>query len=464
MGMPVDISSFDLDHLTMLGVDVDALVARAADPSSISLEYEFSGSWEDLTPVSGYRSVEYDRIIDIFNDECGHLKIDKKLVKTLASFDRDYINQNQNHVEFYGGVLIGTPRVAFTTGDYNRWFDEVLRADDVAIRKGLRSTPYIDPTWKVTTDPLNMSVCWLIHKLATSKELSPTDAEIGIRSAIRILHYKFLGSLIFNFFPYEPSREVAEATYAALSRKFMLREAGSWSTLLDMRARDIVSQSSPHYNTIQRFTDDRAVIYMMNDIQSRIRSIVRNIRSVFEVVYQAGKRITTTDSHFTAEGEVKVKDVVRATSAIRRAAKDSMVDRNTFIRPVLLNSIFKIVHTAPRNPTIQLMEYLVNNVGPHGDKEVLKVVDEIIVHAISHMEQSSTSGDFNYQTFLVRLKALYTSSRTNNKTVVYVRHALTKMIRRSTDLKADSTISAVRTAVVLYIVLRAFASKTYQNS
>ena len=68
-------------------------------------------------------------IKDVFKSECGHLKIDSRFVKRIMQYERDFVNRSEDHIEFLGGVLLGSPPLRFHTSDRHEWFDEVIQTE-----------------------------------------------------------------------------------------------------------------------------------------------------------------------------------------------------------------------------------------------------------------------------------------------------------------------------------------------
>jgi len=155
---------------------------------------------------------------------------------------------------FFGGV---NP-VKFLPSDQMRWFDEIIRADELALEQKLLALPTVNKDWKVSSNTMNLSCAWLIYAIHVSKALTPQQKHQGMMDVLLILQYKFFTSLLFHYFRYPAKPEVAEATYAALSDKFTIKQVGTWGALFKDRAETILAKDSPHMKngTLLNFDDD----------------------------------------------------------------------------------------------------------------------------------------------------------------------------------------------------------------
>jgi hypothetical protein len=190
--------------------------------------------------------------------------------------------------------LIGVHKVRFTDDDRLAWFDDVLDVDEISLTNQLHSAPTINPDFMVSGDAMNHSFIWLLHKFHTSDKLSNSVIHDTKVALISIMHYKFITSLIAWYFKYPADREIALAAYSSLSKKFDIKQYGSWSALIRARAESIIAKSGIHFNTYVRYIDDRSIIYMVNDIQSRIRELIKALTREFMEIHEKNARLVNS--------------------------------------------------------------------------------------------------------------------------------------------------------------------------
>ncbi len=406
-------------------------------------------------------------ILQVYNEGCPDLKFDRAFLTKLKSYVVGFANKNEDHIAFFGGTLMGVQVVRFRPNeDYNRWFDEVLEADDLAIEEELHKLEAIVPTRHVSSDVMNLSCLWVVHRIFTSPHLSASEKESGMIDALLMLQYKFITSILAHWFTYPADEAVAIATYARLSKKFGLKVKGSWGALLLSRAHDILAKGGIHYRTYTKFDNDKAIVYMVNDIQGRIKSILNHIRDEFEQVLKDPKGlIRSTTSTVSLDGEVHVKAMQRNFTQYRRYIHETVNDRRTFVLDELVNIIASAMPTMPPSGLEETLNYISLNSGPRGDKDVDRLIDDTLTHAFDYISTNAdTMGNVrDIGGLLARMRALYTASRASDSTMLTMRETAERITKRSIKSKNASVIAAVRTGCILYILLRTFTMHFYRK-
>jgi hypothetical protein len=361
---------------------------------------------------------------------------------------------------------MGTPPLRFHQSDRNQWFDEILETDDVVLKNEINSLSSVDPTHKVRTDAFNLSIIWLLHAMRNSQKLSARQKEEGMMDALRVMHYRFLSSLMSWYFRYEPDRAVVEATYAALSYKFALKRAGSWSALIEARCKDIIDPNGIHAKTINKFDDDEKIQYVLSDTQGLIREIVKKMYRVFDEVHKSNVRVKSRGSLVEIEGKTQVRDLIRNENTLKRYAHTVMEDKKTFIRPELMKITSDAMHTMPERHLNSALEYMVDNYGRRGDRNVAELIDEVILHALDFISDNRRefARSMDLVALLSRLRSLYMSSRSTDASLLKMRKLALSIVKKSVKSNNDSLLAAIRTGVMMYIVLRTFTMNYYQTS
>lgn len=402
-------------------------------------------------------------ILEVFNNECIHLKIDMHLLKRLKKYQTDFILKNSDHQEFFGGNLTGVHVVRFTNADRNRWFDEIIEVDDIPLEERLQALPDVVKEFHVSSDTMNLSCVWLTHSIFTSSFLNDEQKEEGMTLVMLILQYKYLTSLLSHYFRYPADRAIAEATYAQLSFKFSIKVYGSWSALLENRSIEIISKESIHYKTITAMNIDTDVVYMLNDTQNRIRDILKNICSVFHYVKEQGDRIITTSSVIEHEGVSVLKEKTHDQSSYYRYINSIVSDKNSFIKSELCSVIEKLVYTIPPKLFISSLEWMSINYRQRTAGVIEEVLNECIIHCFDYINSNKGTIRTNtdYATLLTKLKGVYMSSRSTDPVLFALREKTEKIVKMATGNKNNSVISSVRTGILLYTVLRTLVKDHY---
>ena len=398
-------------------------------------------------------------IKSVFDVACKDIKLDNSFLKSIHAYGQSFVNRNEDHVHFFGSNLTGVYPVRFKSADRIEWIDDVLSIDEYAIRQAIVELPSVDENWKRATDVMNLSCLYLVHRVFNSS-LNPKQKEQGMTDLLLVLQYKFISSLMAHYFPYPADEKTALATYAALSRKYSLKQEGTWHGVLLKRAKDIMSKQSVHYQTIARFDDDAAIVYMVTDIQGRLRNMLKKLWSVFEMVRSHEAKIHTTAGMVELDGKMVVRDISRNYPPYRRYLNEVIHDKNRFVKQELVDVIASAMHTMPEKLLIDSLNYLCDN---SNNKDVEVLLDETLTHAFEYLSTDSRAqSKFNDIPMLIsKLRALYMASRSSDPSLLKMREIGEKIVKKAVKTTNTSVIAAVRTGVMLYIVLRTFSKNHY---
>lgn len=403
-------------------------------------------------------------IKSVFEEVCKDVVVDAKMIQRLHSYERAFVNRNEDHIAFFGGNLVGVHTMRFTPSHRDAWFHDVIEVDDLALEDGMTGVAALAPAGRRANDVMNLSVVWLINQIYHSTKLSPAQKHAGSVDALLIMQYKFLGSLMAHNFRYPADHATMLAVYSQLSRKYALKAAGSWSVLLRQRAEEILSPRGIHRQAYEVMADG-AVIYMVQDIQGRLKEIVKSLWKVFAEVRARGDKIGTDRMVMEIDGAAIVKDKSRHYSTYIRYLHSVISDRPSFLKDDLLAVVCDAMHTMPPKLLRETLEWMSINHRVKGAEEVEELVDETLIYAFnaltSNRELMGGRGDLT--ALLVKLRSLYMASRMSDVTLLKTKDLSESIVNKAIKTKNPSVVASVRTGVQLYIVLRALAMRFYQN-
>lgn len=405
-----------------------------------------------------------DSIKSVFEEECGDVRIDNRLIDRVHRYAQNFINKNEDHVAFFGGNLLGVYPVRYVQADRDLWFDDVLEIDDISLKNRLHSIPTLDPSYKRASDTVNLSCTWLLHAIFHANNLSVEKREQGLLDVLVIMQAKFLTSLMAHYFRYPADKAVALATYAALSKKYALKVHGSWLALLTARSKDILARSSVHYQTLVNYDDDKAIVYLIEDTQGRIREVVKKMTAVFYQIRDSDGRITTTSSMtLSVDGELVVRDKTRNYTAYKRYLHEVVSNKSSFIRNELVDIIANAMHTMPERFLMETLAYMADNYRVRGETDIETLLNETLLHAFDFLSnnRSAMVNSNDLAGLVSKLRAIYMSSRSTDPVLLKMRDVSERIVGHAIKSRNPSVIAAVRTGVMLYLVLRAFTMKHY---
>lgn len=398
-------------------------------------------------------------IKSIMDSRMKHLKIDAKFLKAAHLYGTAWLNKSEEHIKFFGGNLLGVYPIRYTSSDRNEWLDELLGLDEYEVRKEIISLPHIDEDWKRGTDVVNLSCVYLCHAIANTS-MSHSQKEQGMIDVLLIMQYKLLSSLMAHFFRYPADEKTALATYAALSKKYAIKQHGTWYGVLLARCKDIISTESIHHQTIVKFDDDAAIMYMITDIQGRLRNMIKNLWGVFDLVRTQDAKILTTGGTIVLDGKTVVRDMTRNLAPYTRYLKEVVVDKARFIKVELVEVIASAQHTMPEALLYQALNYISEH---HNDKKVDEFLTETLLHAFENLRDDARGQErmHDLAAFIAYLRSLYMASRSSDPTLLKMRELGQEILEKSISSRSESTIASVRTGVSLYVVLRSFSRSYY---
>jgi len=417
-----------------------------------------------MTTVTPEEGVMASTIKGVFNDELGDLELDPKLAKRLSHFKHAFINKNEDHINFFGGNLLGVEIVRYLQSDRDQWFSEVLDIDDVTLTEKLYSLDAINEEFKRTSDVVNLTSVWLLHALYNSKRLTASEKEKAMIDVAYMLQVKFITSIFAHYFKFPADKEIAQAVYESLSYKFALKRAGSWNALFIERSKDIIAHNSIHFKTIKDFNDDEAILYMITDIQGRIREVVKKMYAVLIQMRDDKNRITSTSSvALTTDGEMILKDRQRNFSTYKRYIHEIIPDRTTFIRDEVVSVITDAMHTMSPKLFLDVLEHCSANYGKTNHAEIGELCDETLLHAFDWLSANKAllRNQADLGKLLTRLRSLYMASRMVDPTLLKMRDLADSIVEKSSTSKNKAMQAALRTGLQLYIVLRTFTMNYY---
>ena len=124
------------------------------------------------TSLESYGNDPRGTVKSVFEEYCAHVVADKHLANTLQRLQLGFVHKNADHIEFFGGNLTGVNMVRFLGEDSDNWFNNVLELSEAAVKDPLHSLSTINPTFHISSSPLNLSVVWIVHLIQHSTRLT----------------------------------------------------------------------------------------------------------------------------------------------------------------------------------------------------------------------------------------------------------------------------------------------------
>lgn len=414
---------------------------------------------------------QFKSVKEVFDVTCSHVKFDKHLYLVACQIQEGFVNKKQEHISFFGGTNTGVDVVRFTDQDRDKVFDLLLGgADEEQLRELIANVKHPDGTatinqdFKIASDVFNIACIWLIHSFHHSTELNEEQRHDAKVRVCQYLLYRFMTSLLFHYFKYPTTKEIAQKTYDKLNNKYKLKQTGSWGqTFYEMADGLMGPHSEPFRDKINTLTPDYVIVLMLNDMQSRVKDMLKNIYKVFMEVHKNGEKVSTNTSFQEIEGELELKDHTKSLGVYTQYLKRIITDQPSFIQDGLVDVVVNIVHTMSPRLLYQTLAWTSDHYKGEHDSVINNAIDLVMEHAIDYLHHQNASRT-NVGEVLSLLRGTYMSSRSTDQRLLKAREDVEQLVKLATQSRNDNAVASVRTGWMLYIVARAYTMRHFANA
>lgn len=402
---------------------------------------------------------DFNSIKAIFEAHGAHLTFDQRLADKFNIYCKSFINKNDDHIQFFGSNLTGVYPVRMTSVDEMEWIVDILGLDNIEIKQQVKSLPNINENWIRGTDVFTLSGFWVVYRLLASN-LPIKIKEKAIHSTILNIHFKYISSIMAHYFRFQVDKAVAQAVYDRLSLKFRLKTEGSWLGLLEYRAKDLMAEKSIHYPTLTNYSPDEGIQYLITDTQGRMRDVVKNLWAVLAEVRQEDKR-GINKAMIDLDGDLSVRDVTAQLTPYKDYLMTISKEPNSFLKTEVVNVVCDVMATMPPDhfkKALQLVVVLRQKNNP----KVEKLLELTMVHVFDQFAKDRTlqKSIKDLPVLVSHMRGLYTAPRSKGDILV-LRKGFEEIVHKYLKLKNPAEVSAVRTGILLYLVIRTFAKDYY---
>jgi len=396
----------------------------------------------------------YKDIKDVLDEHYKHLKFDAKLYKQLKVFRVAWMQKSPEYIEFLGGKTLGVQPIRFSTRDDEMLFNDILGIDLAILKTELYKVDGINPAWKVSSNPVYLSIFYLMYKYYTTNNLSVKEQHDVITEQNLIFSYKVIGSLVAHYFGYNASEVIAKATLERLSNKFLIKKLDNWQELFVFRTNDFLPKGL-HYDKLHVYTTDDAV-RIVNDAQGRIRDIVKNIYEVMiQVIDTNDMTVSTTLLEETEDG-VSTKAITERPDKYIVYIRSIYGIRSEFVNDDYIYLLQSIIPNIDKGVLTDTLIYMSEHVDIKidSDEDFLNIS---IMKTISYINSKGINTDYNSRIveILKHMKNYWTSSSVKDKEIRVTKDNISKIVVKATNKKTKWLVAITTVGVMLYIFLRA---------
>jgi hypothetical protein len=405
-------------------------------------------------------------IRDVFARLCPKLVANKKLWKQLREINNRFITRNDDHIRFFGSTLLGCYTVRYgNSEDRKRWFDEVLQVPEAEVKQALLNPPLINTSYRVACDILTLSFTYVVYLCLTSTELNEKQRRESAMNVMRQMYYRYFGSWMSNHFTYPCSYESALTVYNSLSKRFDIKNYGSWSRLIDDKIDYLLfDKKSPHYTTFRTLKENDEYMEVGKDVSTRVHAVLDLIYDRHKTLAGDSKnRVMTSEDTITIDGDVIMREKTSSVLTYKTYI-GNIINTKSFIRRELVDVVLDAMDKARRDYFMATLQYLSLNYGKSKFKHIAHFVELDIVYSFEIMYLNkmtfSSSADI-----VQKLRSKFMAPKGSDPELLELRKLGEQLVDEATHLSKYASSyapNAERTALMLYIMLRALSMNYYR--
>jgi hypothetical protein len=406
------------------------------------------------------------RLIDFFDPLFEHVSFDKKKARAFQEFQIGFINKNEEHLNFFSGNLLGVQRVIFSTSDALRLFEDVIGVAQEKIKQAIAQDKNFNLDHIVASDSVNLALFYCAHRFLKSSALDPKARYEAALNSLLIFHYRVLSSLITHYFRYPADPKTAQATYTQLSARYLIKSLGSWIEVLNYRCNEILKEESIHHDYLKTFQDDGKIMYMVSDSQGRMRDMIKNIYAEFMRVHTEGDRVhNTTLNEITLDGQETITDKTKGPQIYTHYVLSILPDPYSFIKEELFAVILQVMPAVSGKMLKQTLTYLVEQIHGKDRTNVEHFINQVMTYSIEYLNRQGHHVGYtkDIQQMLSDVRNLYLSSRASDHYLKEIRELGESIVKKVFPNVGPTQNAAIRTSVILYVLLRAFTKHYYHQ-
>lgn len=401
------------------------------------------------------------------------IKPTSKHVVQLCQFLNQFETRPGN-AEAFGSSLLGVHKAHFLTQDEQQLFT-IFNIEYSHFRKIAHSATAVDPTHIVASNPYNLLTVWLIHLFLTSK-LPISEKNKACNCLLNLMQYRFFTSAVNYNLPHGANEGVMQYTIDNLSNKFDIKVSGSWKALIHERSARILGGEGIHLKTFKVFGPDKAVLYSISDIQTRIRrqvvTIIHNKEVGFWRNYELGNTSITTSMMDTINGDSIMRVVESSMDSMTTSVSQSATNLAEFLDYSCIRIAVGLANEVTEDLFINVLTRFSSMAEAQLKNRETKLIKgskskpifvgyELLLSTIIQKTYRLCRLDRELNmsskaAIITKAMNIYRSSRISDIDVINIKNSVAYFIDTHSQSKREATNSSMRIAFILYILLLSF--------
>lgn len=413
-------------------------------------------------------------IRDTFNRLIPITKITPKMASDVQSWVWQF-EVRGTHPEALGQALLGVHKINFHTHDKDTMYS-IFGITGLDVVQAIRTMPSsaINRTRHVEGDPFNQFCIYAVYKVLSSDLPDKTKKEMAF-NILLMKNYHFFTSAVWNSFykgaPTGADQAVMQLAISSLSRQFEIVRHGTWGKVLRSRTDDILN-THLHANTLKLYTPDDKVKYVITDMSTRIKSLIKYVATVYYKMKEEEKTgIGSYKAMVEVEGELLIRENTNLVTNMSKNISTDAMNFGSFYNEKLATDILRYVGNVPNEMFKKLLIYVsdlaVEQYNTKKLEEVRRIKNANINIGIQGLFQQFFLKTYSYLartktnmkspgTIIIRTKEIYTSSRIANPEINAVKDSFTWHVEKANITTREGTKASLRTALIIYLTVMSF--------
>ena len=408
--------------------------------------------------------------------ECFKRSVNDDLVKKLIGCCT-YFETRDQHKSALNSPYFGVTPIYHTSMDIAMLF-AALQADVNVISDICINSPVTQTSWYVTNDPYNHMTIYMTHRILTSQAVSEKLKYAGAMSMLKLLHYKFFTSVIWNCYPYGANEEIMAYVVNNASGKYDVSKYESWGRIIEARCEYVLSDKSIHADTLKRYDDDKGIIYVISDLQTNLRQKMVRLNTLYHEAKQANDTIGSYRTLDSVDGEKIITSKAETFNSMISGMTLQVLSPSRLLDMELVDVIsskYKEVSRELLWLILTKFSELAAYQSEHGvEKERIKVknektgMKEPVILDVKVLLSEFIQKTYRYcviddsvnmqskKAILMKVVNTYTSSQLNNEDILTVKRSFMYFVMDTRLTKRPATIAALSLCMIIYLLVRSF--------
>lgn len=339
------------------------------------------------------------------------------------------------------------------------------------VRNSIKEITSINTNFKVASDPFNLFSIYAAHCFFASDLPEKLRYEAALKCLL-LLEYKFFTSLVNHRFKYRPDEESMRALFEGLSSKFDIKQYGTWKEVLEARAHSFLKKEGIHYETLQKFDNDFRILYVVTDLQTRIRNQINIFTEEFMKIKESRDKIGSyTLAGSDIDGEKVIVDLSNSYDIMISGVYHAALSVPQFIDDMVIRIVTSfftgINQTKMKSVLISFSEWATKQArsgqqmkigvenGEPIDIGAQVLITSIIQKTYRYFVITNTNIK-NVSSIVKSTKDVYSSSRILDEGILHVRRSVSYLLTKIQDSQREATLTSLRTAFIMYVILLSF--------